>query len=192
MLKAFCAIFNAFYLQGTNLSLALHLLLCMLPKSDDLTNEKRRRPIGVASLFRKWLSLTINRRQHSLATRYKLIHPTAFGFMAEVDVFDVVYPLNALRDWAHITNHPLFILWLDQFKAYDMINWGGLFAYLNFCGMDLLVRFYWVVFTQTSWTFLTGHGLTRPFTPHNGGTQGCPTTCTLYVMYVTPLLNRLD
>eukprot|EP00662_Eupelagonemidae_sp_cell21_P057890 gene57890-biopygen85988 len=66
-------------------------------------------------------------------------HPRAeeirkpFGFIAEVDVFDVVYPMNALRDWAHLTENPLFILWLDQFKAYDSMNWGGLFAYMEYC-----------------------------------------------------------
>ena len=65
--------------------------------------------------------------------------------------------------------HALFVMWYDAFKAYDSINWGGLFAYLRYCGMDLLVTFYWAAFVQTSWAFLTGHGRTKEFTPHNRG-----------------------
>ena len=123
---------------------------------------------------------------------YKLIHPTAFGFMPDVDVFDVIYPLNALRDWAHLTKTPLFILWIDAFKAYDSICWGGLFAYTRFCGMIRFSNFMFTVYTTANWAIVTGHGRGPPFTPHNGGAQGCPTTCPLYVMYVTPLLNKLD
>eukprot|EP00663_Eupelagonemidae_sp_cell21sb_P002393 gene2393-2411_t len=154
MLEAFRIVFNAFYLHQTNVAFALHLLLCMLPKTDDLTDVQRRRPIGVASVVRKWLFLTINRRLFSVAMQFKLIHPAAFGFMEEVDVFDVIYPLYALRDWAHIMGIPLFVLWIDSFKAYDSVSWAGLFAYMCFCGMHLLAKTMWTAFKETSWAFL--------------------------------------
>ena len=109
----------------------------------------------------------------TIAMRYRLIHPTACGFMPEVDVHDVIYPLNALRDWAQMERHTLSVLRLDQFKAYDTLNWGGLFAYLEYAGMSKLAQFLFAAYSQTSWAFITGYGLTKQFTPTNGGAQSC-------------------
>jgi len=192
MLRAFCTVFNEAYLRGVNTTLPIHLLLCMLPKSENLTDPTKRRLIGLASVFRKWLFVCASRRQTHIAAKFNIIHPTAFGFMQEIDVFDVIYPLNALRDWAWLTDSPLFILWIDQFKAYDSIHWGNSFTHMRYWGMDKLAHFYWTAFSSTMWAFLTGHGRTNTFTPANGGSQGCPSVCILYVMSVTPLLNRLD
>eukprot|EP00661_Eupelagonemidae_sp_cell13_P005374 gene5374-4674_t len=191
-LEAFREVFNAFWIEQINLAIPLHLLLLMLPKGPELTNVKKRRPIGITSLIRRWLMLIICRRLMRVSIKFKLLHPTAYGFLQDVGVYDVIYPLQCLRDWALLTKNPLYVGYFDGFKAYDSIHWGGLFAYLNFCGMTKFSNFLFTLYTSTHWAYITGHGRSSSFIPTNGGTQGCPSTCPLYVLYVTPLLNRLD
>eukprot|EP00661_Eupelagonemidae_sp_cell13_P001171 gene1171-3023_t len=87
---------------------------------------------------------------------------------------------------------PLFVMWYDGFKAYDSINLGCLFAYLTHCGMSRLCDFLFTLYTTAHWAFITGHGRSTDFISYNGGTQGCPATCPLYVLYITPLLFKLD
>ena len=163
-----------------------------MPKGSEMANEKKRRPIGLSTMFRRWLMLTVCARLIHVAVEFKLIHPGAFGFIGDLSVHDVIYPIQAFRDWALTQRRPLYILWLDAFKAFDSMHWGALFAYMRYCGMNLMVRFLFTVFTQASWVIVTGHGLTKHFTPTNGGPQGCPTTCPCYILSLSPLMFKLD
>lgn len=165
-------------------------VICLLPKSGDLTDISNYRPITLQNCDVKVLSRIIGDRMMSAANY--LCDPTQSAFLAGRDIADNVLYHKLLFQHLTKTNSPGCLVFLDNVKAYDRIlrDWVmECMAAMRFTPATL--RWIDVLLSRSAASIMLNGRRTQPFHIASGVPQGNPLSPLLYILAVQPMAAYL-
>lgn len=173
--------------------MAAHLRL--LPKSSnaaELENIRNWRPISLINTDVRVLSKALATRLQDAACA--LLHPSQCGFVRGRRTTDCILPMRTVMDVyaASASQRGCAIVFLDQYKAYDMVDHGYLFDTLEHFGFGAdclsLIR---AIHCGGTMQVRGANGLGERFEQRRGVRQGDPSSPLLYNFALEPLLAAL-
>lgn len=193
-------------LNKTNLIIILHLFNLILTdetipknwkqsttvlifKNDDKTNISNYRPITLLNTLYKVYATILNNRISKACDELALIHPNQSGFRKHHNTLQRVYGLIQCIFQAKKSNLPLYILYVDIYKAYDTIPKKGLLEILKFYNFPIkIINLINNIYTDTNTRVWTNNQFTNTIAIERGVRQGCPLSPLLFSIFLNPLL----
>lgn len=159
-------------------------------KKGDTADIANYRPLSMTNtIYKAVTSVILNRLSGPFNT---LISEHQTGFMAGRSIFDNIKQAQALIDRADQTGSPLYLVLLDQKKAYDMVDHSFLWKALAKYGVprNLIQAIRWIYEDSTS-RIEINRFLTDPIKLERGVRQGDALSCLLFNAVIEPLALRL-
>src|SRR3954471_9639841 len=107
-------------------------------KKGEESDLKNWRPIALLNYDRKILSKILATRIQKVA--HSIIHPSQTGFIKGRRIQDNTMALYQILDFYRHSPSPGSLIFLDQEKAYDKVNWEYLLACLSRFGFSPKIR----------------------------------------------------
>jgi Reverse transcriptase (RNA-dependent DNA polymerase)/zinc-binding in reverse transcriptase len=192
LLSPFLAeLFNASLVSGTlPRSSSRSLLTLIFKKKGSEDDLKNWRPIALLNCDRKLLSKIIASRIQSVAK--DLIHPSQTGFVQGRRIQDNTMAIYQILDYYRHSPSPGTLVFLDQEKAYDRVNWDYLLACLKKFGFGPRLSQAIMALHSGLNTSITANGFIGiPFRTAQGLPQGDPLSPILYDLVLEPFLAFL-
>lgn len=166
-------------------------VVSLLFKKGDMTDLGNWRPITLLTADYKILAKVLVRRLSRVMP--VLVRPDQAGAVKGRSTTLHLALVRDILEWAEQCQLPLALLSLDQEKAFDRVSHTFLWAVLARLGLgqDFIgwVRLlYRGAFSRVR---VNGH-LSGPVWQKGGVRQGCPLSPLLYVLYLEPLMARLQ
>lgn len=165
-------------------------VLSLIPKKGDLCLLKNWRPVAVLCSDYKILS-------KCLANRLKcvldvLIQKDQTYCIPKRSIYDNLFLMRDIMDYARIYNVDFGVLSLDQEKAFDRVDHNYLFKVLECYGFgEHFLSWIRILYTDAVSMVKIGGGLSVPILMKRGIRQGCPMSGQLYALAIEPLLYLL-
>src|SRR4051812_5239995 len=182
------SIFNQSLQDGSlPFSFSRSLLTLIFKKKGEESDLKNWRPIALLNCDRKILSKIIATQIQKVA--HSIIHLSQTGFIKGRRIQDNTMALYQILDFYRHSPSPGSLIFLDQEKAYDKVNWEYLLACLSRFGFGPKIRTAIQALHSGLLTSITANGFMGiPFTTAQGLPQGDPLSPILYDMVLEPLL----
>ncbi|KAI4877020.1 hypothetical protein NFI96_008694 [Prochilodus magdalenae] len=165
-------------------------VLSLLPKKGDLCLLKNWRPVSLLCADYKILSRCIaNRLKVVLGL---IINDDQSYCVPTRSIYDNLFLIRDLFDFAKSTGSEFGLLSLDQENAFDRVDHTYLFAALKAFGFgDGFISWIRLLYTGASCLIRVRGGLSLPVLVSRGIRQGCPLSGQLYSIAAEPLLCLL-
>ncbi|KAI4886392.1 hypothetical protein NFI96_001747 [Prochilodus magdalenae] len=165
-------------------------VLSLLPKKGDLCLLKNWRPVSLLCADYKILSRCLaNRLKGALDT---LIHIDQSYCVPKRSIYDNLFLIRDMMDFAGLSGTEFGLLSLDQEKAFDRVDHEYLFGTMRHLGFGgVFLSWVRLLYTDASCLIKVGGGLSLPVPVRRGIRQGCPLSGQLYAIAVEPLLCLL-
>jgi hypothetical protein len=165
-------------------------IIKLLYKKGDKTDTRNYRPLSMTKSIYKLFTTIINNR---LLTPFSLcIGEHQVGFMPGRSYFDHVKHAQVLIDYARMKNERLFIVLLDQEKAYDRIDHGYLWKALEKFGVPTdIIRAIQGCYAKAKSVVSVNKFTSEPFDVNSGVRQGDPLLCLLFNAVIETLALRI-
>ncbi|KAI4872000.1 hypothetical protein NFI96_008836 [Prochilodus magdalenae] len=163
-------------------------VLSLLPKKGDLCLLKNWRPVSLLCVDYKILSRCLaNRLKGALDT---LIHIDQSYCVPKRSIYDNLFLIRDMMDFAGLSGTEFGLLSLDQEKAFDRVDHEYLFSTMRHFGFgEVFMSWVRLLYTDASCLIKVGGGLSLPVPVRRGIRQGCPLSGQLYAIAVEPLLS---
>ena len=165
----------------------------LIYKSGDAADPTNYRPIALLNTFNKAFTSVINNRLSKFLEKNNILAEMQGGFRPGRTTFTKIWTLVQTIEHAKHHKHPLHVAYIDLKKAYDSVEHWGLLSVLQRYGFS--AQFSKLIMTlckgNTS-QIITPHGLTRKINITRGVRQGCPLLPTLFILFLNPLLQKLE
>jgi len=157
----------------------------ILHKKGDTTLMANYRPLSMMNSTAKMFTSLLNSR---LIHRFvPLIGAHQTGFMPGRNILENVKEAQVLLDVAELRRKPLYLVLLDQEKAYDRVDHTYLWGCLRQFGvprwMIELIKSY---YRDTTSVVSINRNLSDPIQLTRGVRQGCPLSCLLFNIAIEP------
>ena len=164
--------------------------ISLLYKKGDRAELKNYRPISLINTDYKIVSAVINNRL--LEPTAKTIGSHQTGFLPGRHIMDTIKEAQILLDRADKIKEPLYMILLDQEKAYDRVDQAMLHKILAKIGVpdQLRTAIYHCSRGATSRVSINKH-LTRPILLQRGVRQGDPLSCLLFNLVIETLARLI-
>lgn len=162
-------------------------VLSLIPKKGDLCLLKNWRPVSLLCTDYKILSRCLANR---LKTVLDVIITADQSYcIPERTIYDNLFLIRDLFDYAKISGSEFGLLSLDQEKAFDRVDHDYLFSTLQAFGFgNVFISWVKLLYTHASCLVKAGGGLSTPVQVGRGIRQGCPLSGQLYSIAVEPFL----
>ncbi|KAI4871400.1 hypothetical protein NFI96_009402 [Prochilodus magdalenae] len=162
-------------------------VLSLIPKKGDLCLLTNWRPVSLLCADYKILSRCIaNRLREVLGV---VVHVDQSYCVPKRSIYDNLFLMRDLFDYAQTFNSDFGFLSLDQEKAFDRVGHDYLFATLRAFGFrDAFVSWVRLLYAGASCLIKVRGGLSLPVEVGRGIRQGCPMSGQLYSIAVEPFL----
>ena len=155
------------------------------------TDPANYRPISLLNAIYKLFAAMLQAR---LATQHDHnLRKTQYGFRANRGT---VHPLSILRrsmEWAEMTSHPLYLLFLDWKQAFDSIDHNSMMIALSRFGIsDRALSIVSSIYSDPVFFTTSMDGSFAAGKVGSGIRQGCPLSPYLFVMVLTVIFEDLD
>jgi len=165
-------------------------LISLIPKNDDVGNLDNWRPISLQNCDAKILSKVLSSRLQKVLP--DLISPSQ---VCAVPGRQIQHHTLLIREAIALAKHrgtPLYILSLDQEKAFDRVDWGFMFAAFRKLGLPETFVKYVEVFYNGPTSAINVNGHIMPFFMIlRGVRQVCPLSILLYVLFAEALAEAI-
>lgn len=163
----------------------------IMHKKGDKLDLANYRPLTMTNSITKLLTGVINNRLMPIFQ--ECIGPHQTGFMPGRSIFDNIKLAQSAIDVAQQRGSPLFMIFLDQVKAYDRVDykylWKILWKYGVPEGVIGCIRGLYEAATNT----VNVNGFeTDPFPMEGGVRQGDPLSCLLFNAAIEPLARLIE
>ena len=161
-------------------------IITTLFKKGDRASLKDYRPLSLLNSVYKLITGLINNRL--LIPVSELIGAHQKGFLPGRQIFDNVKEAQCLIDRAAQLDTPLYLLLLDQEKAYDRVDWGFLWRTLNKLNLPtMLIQSIKACYLGATSRVSVNKHLTECIDLQRGVRQGDPLSCLLFNVCIEPL-----
>lgn len=187
-----CDLFNRILETGEWPDVWRRSLLCPIPKPGvDPRALGNLRPISLQPVAaRIFCNLLARRLQEAVASR---LHPAQFGFLRNHSTMEPLLTMRLALEHAYFQRTPLRVLSLDITKAYDTVPWLRLSQAMKRVGLtDRFAQLIQRMHQGAESAIKTAVGITAPFQQRRGVLQGSPLSCMLFLIFLDPLLCKLD
>lgn len=146
------------------------------------------RGISLLSIIGKVLARIVLSRLQLLANR---VYPESqCGFRAGRSTIDMIFSLRQIQEKCQEQNQPLFIVFIDLTKAFDLVSRKGLFTLLEKIGcpptlLSIIKSFH----DNMQGTVQYDGSTSKPFPIRSGVKQGCVLAPTLFGIFFSLLLS---
>ncbi|KAE8229228.1 hypothetical protein CF326_g5806 [Tilletia indica] len=167
----------------------------ILPKSGDAANMSNYRPITITNAYVRIVSRLLSGRFLSLGER--LLPWTQSAFLPGRRSSLIAGALHAIHDLQQLprtslTPPPMFVISIDQKKAYDRVHRSWLFAVLAAVRLPPLLQGVLRALYSSPSTRISALGALGPLISLLSGVlQGDPASCFLYNLTLQPLFDLL-
>lgn len=138
------------------------------------------RPITLLNNDYKMLTHIFSNRLKTGIT--DIISETQSGFIKGRSIHNNIRLIFDLIDYKDLINDKGFILFLDFFKAFDMLEHEFMFKTLKMLGFgNYFINFVKLIYTDTNSTVILPQGTSPRFSVNRGIKQGCPISPLLFI-----------
>ena len=155
----------------------------------DRSDCNNYRGISLLSIVGKVFARILLKRLQKLADR---VYPESqCGFRAGRSTTDMIFSLRQLQEKCREQQQPLYMMFIDLTKAFDLVSRKGLFDLLEKIGCPPKLRNMIVSFHMNmKGTVLFDGALSEAFPINNGVKQGCVLAPTLFGIFFSMLLTH--
>lgn len=184
-------VFNHTLQTGALTTSQQHAVISLIPKKGDLTKLTNWRPVSLQCCDAKILSKV-------LANRLKLVMPdlVSKSQVCSVPGRQIQDHLLLVREAIAMAKHkqqPLYIISLDQEKAFDRVDWDFMFLVMQKLGIPEGFVKYVKLLYETPISVVSVNGsFTEPIRVKRGVRQGCPLSMLLYALVSESIGNAID
>ena len=169
-------------------------VITLIPKNDEVRSLHNWRPISLQNCDAKILAMVLaNRLKPCLPD---LVRPSQVCSVPGRQIQNHILLVREAIAYAKHKGSPLYVLSLDQEKAFDRVNWRYMFGVLRRLGVpEAFINYVKVLYYDPESAInINGH-ITAFFRVLRGVRQGCPLSILLYVILAEPLgeaIKRLE
>jgi len=165
-------------------------VLSLIPKKGDLCLLKNWRPVAVLCSDYKILSKCLANRLKGVLD--VLVQKDQTYCVPKRSIYDNLFLMRDIMDYAGIYNVDFGLLSLDQEKAFDRVDHHYLFKVLKCYGFgEHFLSWIRILYADAVSMVKIGGGLSVPIQMNRGIRQGCPMSGQLYTLAIEPLLCLL-
>eukprot|EP00111_Clytia_hemisphaerica_P010113 TCONS_00029571-protein len=166
-------------------------VISLIPKDGDLRLLKYWRPISLMCCDLKILAkILANRLKTAMPD---LVRPQQVCGVPGRKIQHHTLLIRELIAHANHKERPLYVVSLDQEKAFDRVDWGFMFKVLLKLGLPKrFVEFVRVLYTDVTSAVNVNGTITDPFEVKQGVRQGCPLSMLLYSLVIEALCVAID
>jgi Endonuclease/Exonuclease/phosphatase family./Reverse transcriptase (RNA-dependent DNA polymerase). len=165
-------------------------IICLIYKKGDREDIQNYRPISLMCCDLKILtSILANRLQNCIQ---EIIHPDQSGFIRKRSIHDNIRLVTDLMEYTKRKGIIGGVLLLDQFKAFDLMNWDYMKSCVAHFGFGpIFIQWIEILYKDLkSQVIFNGH-LTQTFKVERGVRQGDPLSPLLFDLGIEGLANVL-
>ena len=156
-------------------------MISLIPKSGDRTQIKNWRPISLQNCDAKILARVLALRLGGLMP--DLVSPDQVASVPGRQIQDHILLVREAIAYANHKGTPLYIVSLDQEKAFDRVEWNFMFKVLLQLGVpEGFVEFVKTLYTEPISCVRVNNHLSEFFEVERGVKQGCPLSMPLYTL----------
>ena len=156
-------------------------IITLIPKKGDLNKLKYWRPISLLCLDYKILTKILSNRLKNILP--KIISEEQTCFIPKRTIFNNLFLIRGIITLTKEKNTKLYILQIDQEKAFDKIDHDFLYKTMKKMGFsNQFIQFIKILYKSNT-SFVINNGfLSPPIQLLRGLRQGCPLSLPLYVI----------
>ncbi len=165
-------------------------IICLIYKKGDRTDLQNFRPISLTCCDLKILTgIFANRLQKCIK---EIIQPDQSGFIRGRSIHDNIRLVMDLLEYAKKNNITGGVLLLDQFKAFDLVNWDYMMICLTHYGFGPVFQKWMKILYKDLRSQVTFNGWCTPaFNVERGVRQGDPLSPLLFDLAIEGLANAI-
>ncbi|PRP79463.1 hypothetical protein PROFUN_12589 [Planoprotostelium fungivorum] len=170
-----------------------HSPVSLIYKDGQKTNPLNYRPISLLCTSYKVLSRIINERLNDVIRTHHLIQPDQHGFQRGKGTHHSIAEHLACIEDSLAHNKDLYVIYLDLKKAYDSVEHNVLLNTLYRYKFDRsAIDIIQMLLKDNVLQFKTAHGLSDEIKVSRGVRQGDVISPTLFLLFINPLIKRLN
>ncbi|KAH9290949.1 hypothetical protein KI387_035066, partial [Taxus chinensis] len=194
MVKACLKVMNCIWEHGVIPKDFNVVVLVSIPKKGDLTLHDNYRGISLINVMLKILTSVVIKRIEKELEERKFFSKIQAGFRRNEECVGQVAVLHeiALRRMAKLKK-PMFVVFIDFKKAYDMVPHEALFRKLHAAGVKGKALHFIQELYNGSSVRVRHDGLLSSHIPVKRGVrQGCPASPTLFNIFINDIMQDLE
>ena len=185
------SVFNTCLRRGLLSQSQREAVISLIPKDGDLRLLKYWRPISLMNCDAKILSKILANRLKSVMP--DLVDPQQVCGVPGRKIQHHTLLIREMIAYAGRKDRPLYIISLDQEKAFDRVNWEFMFKILLKLGLpDRFVEYVRVLYSDVKSATNVNGTLSDFFEVKQGVRQGCPLSMLLYSLVIEALCVAVD
>jgi sorting nexin-29 len=163
-------------------------IVTLYKNKGDCSDSSNYRGISLLSIVGKVYARVILNRLQLLAER---VYPESqCGFRAGRSTTDMIFSLRQLQEKSREQGQPLYMMFIDLTKAFDLVSTKGLFEVLSKIGCPSKLRSMIISFhADMKGTVLYDGSSSTSFPVNSGVKQGCVLAPTLFGIFFSLLLS---
>ena len=161
-------------------------ILKLLFKKGEREDIKNWRPLTMLNTDYKVIAKVISNRIKPLLPR--IIHTDQKGFVAGRNIMDANRELQDIIDYCDMEEEKGAIIFIDQQKAFDRIEWGWVFhCFKQFNFGDKYCNWVKMLVNNAKTCIETNGFISKYFKLSRSARQGCPMAPIIYILQAEPL-----
>ena len=187
------SIFSTFVDSGTIPQEWHQSNIFLIYKSGDAADPNNYRPIALLNTLNKTFASLVNKRLSDFLEANSVLSDMQGGFRPGRTTFTKIWTLVQSIEHANTNHNNIHIAYIDLKKAYDSVEHWGLRKVLRDYGFSAqFTTLIMAMCVNNTSQIITPYGLTRDIKITRGVRQGCPLSPTLFILFLNPLLHKLE
>ena len=184
-------IYNDIFNRGTLSETQRTSIVTLLPKEGDQCDPTNWRPISLLStdykILAKVFQLRLSKIMPTLVNNHQACSVPGRSIHSNMLI------IRDIIDYSAIRNNSCAIISLDQYKAFDTVNWSFLLKVLEKLNFGDYFRKWISILYQDIYSRIIINGNISEAIPlHRGVRQGCPLSPSLYVLFIEPIARFIN
>lgn len=165
----------------------------LIYKSDDAANPNNYHPIALLNTLNKLFACLINKRLSNFLETNLILSDMQGGFWPGRTTFTKIWTLVQLIEHTNTNHRNIHVAYIDLKKAYDSVEHWGLNKVLTDYGFSpQFIHLIMTMCTNNTSQIITPYSLTQEIKITRGVCHCCPLSPTLFILFLNPLLQKLD